>query len=360
MVTKAKLALEDGTILKGQGFGFKTIKNGEVVFSTGMSGYVASLTDPSFKGQILMNTYPLQGNYGINQEWFQSDAIQAEGFIVRELCNHPSHFSSQQTLSDFLEEYEIPGIAGIDTRALTIKIRKYGALKGAISTEKIGDEELLDLAKNQPSIVDIDLVDKVSVDEPKILGEDFKHRIAIIDCGIKNNIIKTFLKRDISVILLPYNTPYNKLLDFDPDAVLVSSGPGNPARIPEAINTVKKLSEKLPIFGICLGQQIISMAFGAKTYKMKFGHRGVNQPIKDLDSGKVSITSQNHGFSVDEGSIKDSPLEVTQINLNDHTIEGIKHNELPITSVQYHPEAGPGPHDTDNTFDQFVDIMKSY
>jgi carbamoyl-phosphate synthase small subunit len=360
MVTKAKMALEDGTILKGEGFGYNTIKTGEVVFATGMTGYVASLTDPSYKGQILMNTYPLQGNYGINRDWFQSDRIQADGFIVRELCQNPSHFSSQQSLSDFLEEYKIPGISGIDTRALTIKIREHGAMKGVIATEDIDDEELLELAKNQPSIVDLDLVDMVCVKEPKILGEDYKHRIAVLDCGIKNNSINAFLKREVGVILLPYNTHYDELLNFDPDAVLVSSGPGNPARVSQTIESVKKLSEKLPIFGICLGQQIISLAFGAKIYKMKFGHRGVNQPVKDLNSGKVSITSQNHGFSVQESSVKEIPLEVTQINLNDHTVEGIKHKELPITSVQYHPEAGPGPHDTDYTFDKFVDIMKSY
>lgn len=356
----AKMALEDGTILEGEGFGYNTIKTGEVVFATGMTGYVASLTDPSYKGQILMNTYPLQGNYGISRDWYQSDGIQADGFIVRELCHNPSHFLSEKSLSDFLEEYEIPGISGIDTRALTIKIREHGAMKGAISTENIDDEELLQLAKNQPSIVDLDLVDMVCVKEPKILGEDYNHRIAVIDCGIKNNSIKALLKREVGVVLMPYKTPYTELLDFDPDAVLVSSGPGNPARVSHAIESVRKLSEKLPILGICLGQQIISLAFGAKIYKMKFGHRGVNQPVKDLSSGKVSITSQNHGFSIQESSIKEIPLKVTQINLNDSTIEGIKHEELPITCVQYHPEAGPGPHDTDYTFDNFVNIMKSY
>ncbi|MGC9517202.1 MAG: glutamine-hydrolyzing carbamoyl-phosphate synthase small subunit [Methanomicrobiales archaeon] len=360
MVTEAKLALEDGTILKGEGFGYKTIKTGEVVFSTGMTGYVASLTDPSYKGQLLMNTYPLQGNYGINQEWFQSDGIKAEGFIVREECKNPSHSLSEKSLSDFLEEYQIPGISGIDTRALTIKIRKQGTIKGAIATEDINDQELVKLAKDQPDIVDIDLVDKVCVKEPKILGENFKNRIAIIDCGIKNNSINALLKREIGVTVLPYKTHFKEILDFDPDAILVSSGPGDPTRVSDAIDSVKKLSEKLPIFGICLGQQIISLAFGAKIYKMKFGHRGINQPVKDLKTGKVSITSQNHGFSIDENSIKGIPLEITQINLNDQTVEGIKHEELPITSVQYHPEAGPGPHDTDYTFDKFVDIMKSY
>lgn len=360
MAKEAKIALEDGTILKGEGFGFETVKTGEVVFSTGMTGYVESLTDPSFKGQILMNTYPLQGNYGINKQWYQSDGIKAEGFVVREECVHPSHMLSEKGLSDFLKEYEIPGISGIDTRYLTIKIREHGAMKGAISTEEIEDEELLQMAKAQPSIVDMDLVDKVCVREPKILGEDFKKKMVIVDCGIKNNSIKALLDREVGVVVLPYDTDPADIMDYDPDAVLISSGPGNPNRVRESISTVKKLSERLPIFGICFGLQIISLAFGAKIYKMKFGHRGVNQPVKDLITGKVSITSQNHGFAVDPDSLKNQPLEITQINLNDGTPEAINHNELPIFAVQYHPEAGPGPNDTKYTFDSFIKIMKEY
>jgi carbamoyl-phosphate synthase small subunit len=360
MQEEAKLALEDGTIIKGEGFGYQTIKTGEVVFATGMTGYVESLTDPSYKGQILMSTYPLQGNYGISPEWFQSNGIKAEGYVVREVNPYPSHSHSENNLSGFLEEYKIPGISEIDTRSLTLKIRKYGALNGALATEEIDDEELLAMAQNQPGIEYIDLVDKVSVTQPKILGEEYKDRAVVLDCGIKNNSINALLRREIGVVLLPYNTSPQEIMDYEPGALLVSSGPGDPSRVNETIQTVKKLSERLPIFGICLGQQIISMAFGAKIYKMKFGHRGINQPVKDLKSGKVSITSQNHGFTIDHKACDDLPINVTQINLNDGTVEGIEHQELPISSVQYHPEAGPGPHDTDYYFDNFVENLKKY
>ncbi len=360
MREEAKLALEDGTIIKGEGFGYQTIKTGEVVFATGMTGYVESLTDPSYKGQILMSTYPLQGNYGVSKEWFQSNGIKAEGYVVREENPYPSHSHSENNLSGFLEEYKIPGISKIDTRALTLKIRKYGALNGALATEEIDDEELLAMAQNQPGIEYIDLVDKVSATKPQILGEEYKDRAVVLDCGIKNNSINALLKREIGVVLLPYNTSPQEIMDYEPGALLVSSGPGDPSRVNETIQTVGKLSERLPIFGICLGQQIIAMAFGAKIYKMKFGHRGINQPVKDLKSGKVSITSQNHGFTIDHKACVDLPINVTQINLNDGTVEGIEHQELPISSVQYHPEAGPGPHDTDYYFDNFVENLKKY
>lgn len=360
MLKKAKLALEDGTIYRGEGFGYETIKTGEVVFATGMTGYVESLTDPSYKGQILMSTYPLIGNYGISSEWFQSEGIKTEGFIVREQNPYPSHIKSEISLPDFLEEQEIPGISEIDTRSLTIKIREHGAIKGAVATEDIDDQELLQMVKNQPNIADLDLVDQVCVKEPKILGEDFKHRAVVLDCGIKMNIINALLEREIGLIVLPYKTDVKTILDYDPEALLVSSGPGNPVRIKKAVQNVRDLKEKMPIFGICLGQQIIGLAFGAKIYKMKFGHRGINQPVKDLTTGKVCITSQNHGFTVDPESLKDTPLKMNQINLNDNTPEGLEHEELPISSVQYHPEAGPGPHDTDYYFDHFADMLKNY
>ncbi|MDO9043906.1 MAG: glutamine-hydrolyzing carbamoyl-phosphate synthase small subunit [Methanobacteriaceae archaeon] len=360
MVKEAKLALEDGTILTGESFGYETIKTGEVVFATGMTGYVESLTDPSYKGQILMTTYPLQGNYGTSTEWYQSEGIKAEGFIVREECIHPSHGLSEKGLSDFLSEFKIPGIGGIDTRALTIKIRERGTMKGALATTEVSDNELLEMTVSQKDITQMDLVDKVCVKEPKILGEEFSERVVIVDCGIKNNSINALLNRKVGVTVLPYHTHLKEILDHDPDAVLISSGPGDPTRVKETINVIPKLAERLPVFGICLGQQLISLAFGAKIYKMKFGHRGINQPVKDLKTGKVTITSQNHGFSVDPDSIIDKPINVTQINLNDGTVEGIEHEELPVSSVQYHPEAGPGPHDTEFTFDMFVKSMRDY
>jgi len=356
----AKLALEDGTILKGEGFGYETIKTGEVVFATGMTGYVESLTDPSYKGQILMSTYPLQGNYGISRDWFQSDGIKAEGFIVREENPHPSHNLSEKNLSEFLVEYKIPGISEIDTRALTLKIRRYGTMKGALATEEVDDDELISMAINQPNIEQIDLVNKVCVTDPRIIGEEYKKKAVVLDCGIKNNSINSLLKREVCVVLMPYKSNTQEILDYSPEGLLISSGPGDPNRLKEAVRTVQKLAERLPIFGICLGQQIISLAFGAKIYKMKFGHRGINQPVKDFKTGKVYITSQNHGFTVDPSSCDDLAIKVTQINLNDGTPEGIEHQELPIGSVQYHPEAGPGPHDTDYYFDKFVNNLKTY
>ncbi|MCE5214298.1 MAG: glutamine-hydrolyzing carbamoyl-phosphate synthase small subunit [Methanobacterium sp.] len=356
----AKLALEDGTIYQGEGFGFQTIKAGEVVFATGMTGYVESLTDPSYKGQILMSTYPLQGNYGISRDWFQSEGIKAEGYIVREHNSHPSHSKSEETLSEFLNRYEIPGISGIDTRSLTLKIREHGTMKGVLATEDIENHEILDMVENQPEIVELDLVDQVCVSKPQIYGDDFKHRAGVLDCGIKRNSINALLKREIGVVVLPYKSDVKDIVDYDIDALLVSSGPGDPTRVKEAAQNVRDLKEKMPIFGICLGQQIIGLAFGAKIYKMKFGHRGINQPVKDLNTGKVCITSQNHGFTVDPQSVDDTSLRMNQINLNDGTPEGLEHQELPISSVQYHPEAGPGPHDTDYYFDNFVDALKNY
>lgn len=360
MVKMAKLALEDGTVLKGEGFGYETTKVGELVFSTGMVGYTESLTDPSFKGEILMSTYPLEGNYGVSEEWYQSDKIQAEGFVVREVCREVSNFSSQKTLDDFLKEFETPGISGIDTRDLTLKIREEGSMKAAISTEDISDDELVELACKQPSIIDIDVVPQVSTKEIKVFNQDANKKVALIDCGVKKNIINNFLERGIGVVLLPYDTDYKTILDYSPDGLMITSGPGNPDRVCETINTVQKLSNRLPVFGICMGQQLVAKSFGAKSYKMKFGHRGANQPVKDLQTGKVYITSQNHGFTIDKESIKDTDLVLTQVNLNDGTPEGFAHKELPVRCIQYHPEAGPGPNDTRYIFDKFSQMMDEY
>ena len=360
MENGAKLALEDGTIVKGESFGYETTKIGEVVFSTGMVGYTESLTDPSFKGQILMSTYPLEGNYGVSEEHYQSEGIQVDGFIVREVCKKPSRYTSQKTLNDFLEEFEIPGISGIDTRDLTLKIRTKGSMKGALTTEDISDEELLDLAKSQKSIVDRDLVPLVSTKETQVYGEDNKHMVAIIDCGVKTSIIENFLNRDIGVVRVPYDTAYQDILDYGVDGLLVSCGPGNPARLTETIDNVSHLTERLPMFGICMGQLVIAKTFGAKTFKMKFGHRGGNQPVKDLNTGKVYITSQNHGFAVDADSLKGTDLELAQVSLNDGTPEGFLHKELPIKTIQYHPEATPGPTDTNMLFDEFKETIINY
>lgn len=360
MIKEAKLALEDGTILKGEGFGYETTNVGEVVFSTGMGGYTESLTDPSLKGEILMSTYPLAGNYGVCEDWYQSDRIQAEGYIVREVCRQVSNFSYQKTLDEFLTEFKVPGISGIDTRDLTIKIRQFGSMKGAISTEDIDDDELIAKAKNQVSIGEKDLVNLVSTKEIKQFGEDFDKKIAILDCGIKKAVIDCFLKEDVGVVLFPYDTDYKTILDYDPKGLLLSPGPGNPDRVIEPVTTVQKLANRLPVFGICMGQQLIAKAFGAKSYKMKFGHMGANQPVRDLTTGKVYITLQGHSFTIDKESLKGTGLELSQVNLNDGTAEGVIHDELPVYGVQYRPEATPGPNDTKFVFNVFSKMMDDY
>ncbi len=360
MVKTAKLALEDGTILKGEGFGAETIRTGEIVFSTAMVGYVESLTDPSFRGQILMSTYPLEGNYGVSSDWYQSDDIKVEAYVVRQVCDEPCHPKSEKTLSEFLEENDVPGISGIDTRALTLKIRELGSMKAAVANEDISDEDLLKLVREQPGIEELNLVDKVTVKEPKVVRERQECNIAVLDCGVKKNIINNLLAQDVGVTLLPATTDAEYILDLDVDGVLISSGPGNPENVDKIQDTIRQLAEKMPIAGICLGQQIIALTYGADIYKMKFGHRGSNQPVQDLTTGQVYMTSQNHSFAIDEKSVKDTDLEITQINLNDGTPEAIKHKTLPIIGIQYHPEAGPGPHDSRKFFDNFIEMVKNH
>lgn len=360
MVRTAKLALEDGTILEGEGFGAETVKSGEIVFSTAMTGYVASLTDPSFKGQILMSTYPLEGNYGVSSEWYQSEGIKAEAYVVRQVCKEPCHPKSEKSLSEFLEEYDVPGISGIDTRALTLKIRELGSMKAVVANADISDEELLKILEEQPRLEDMNLVDKVTVKQPKVIQERKEYNVVVLDCGVKKNIIDHLVAQDVGVTLMPATTSAQEIFDMDVDGVLVSSGPGNPENVDKIQDTLKEVSQKMPIAGICLGQQIIALTFGAKIFKMKFGHRGSNQPVKDLATGRVYMTSQNHSFSIDEESIADTDLEITQINLNDGTPEAIRHTKLPIRCIQYHPEAGPGPHDSKVFFDNFVKTIKEY
>ncbi|MCL7385320.1 MAG: glutamine-hydrolyzing carbamoyl-phosphate synthase small subunit [Thaumarchaeota archaeon] len=360
---KALLVLEDGTILRGEGFGALGEAMGELVFNTSMTGYVEALTDPSYAGQILMMTYPLIGNYGVCDEDYESDGIKVEGFVVRELCETPSNWRSKKSLSEFLEEYGVPGIQGVDTRMLTRKIRIYGTMKSTLIVYEGNDEpnidEVIEKTKAQPAITELDLVNKVSVSKPTFIEGDNDLNVVLIDCGVKWSIIR-LLKKNANIILVPYNTPAKKILEYDPDGVLISNGPGDPIRVKETINTAKELAGKVVLFGICLGHQIISLALGAKTFKLKFGHRGANQPVKDFESGRVFISTQNHGFAVSKESLKDAGLILTQINLNDYTVEGVKHKELPIKSVQYHPEGGPGPHDTYFFFDDFVKTMKEY
>ncbi len=354
----ATLVLEDGTIVQGEGFGAEKEVFGEVVFNTSMTGYQEALTDPSYKGQILLLTYPLIGNYGVNDEDFESNRIQVEGFVVKEACPNPSHRISKKTIDEFLKEHDIPGISGVDTRALTIKIRKYGTMKGALATssKEIDAEDLLERARKQKDISELDLVSLVTCKQAKKYGNG--ERVVLIDCGYKASILKNLLKRNLEVIVVPAFYDYEKILELEPRGIMVSNGPGDPKRASYVIETLKKLiNEEIPIFGICLGNQLLALAFGADTYKLKFGHRGSNQPVKDLKTGKTYITSQNHGFAVSEESLPDF-LEVSHINLNDNTVEGIRHKELPIFSVQYHPEANPGPRDSEYLFDEFVKLIR--
>ncbi len=355
----ATLALEDGTVIEGSGFGYEGEVFGEAVFNTSMSGYQEALTDPSYKGQILMLTYPLIGNYGINTDDFESERIQVEGFIVSENCRMPSHRSSKKTIDGFLADSGVPGISGVDTRALTVKIRKYGTMKAALATSKkrIDGPELLERARKQKGISELDLVREVTCKKiQKVKGTGKK--IALIDCGMKLSILRNLKKRKCDVTVFPADASSDEILETKPEGILISNGPGDPLKAEYTIKTITELLGKKPIFGICLGHQLIALSAGASTYKLKFGHRGSNQPVMDLNTKRVYITSQNHGFSVEEKSLVDTGFEVSHINLNDRTVEGIACSRLMASSVQYHPEAHPGPHDSEYIFDEFLKTVK--
>jgi carbamoyl-phosphate synthase small subunit len=356
----AALALEDGTFVEGFGFGSEGYVEGELVFNTSMTGYVEALTDPSYAGQILMMTYPLIGNYGVSEEDFESDGIKVEGFVVRELCREPSNWRCEKGLDEFLKEYSKPGIEGVDTRAFTKKTRVYGAMKAVLWYGDYDREKMLKRAVEQPSIMEIDLVDKVCVREPKRIEADGKYEVVLVDCGIKNSIIRQLLKRRINLTVVPFNYPASKIRELSPDGIFISNGPGDPLRVKSTIETIRELAGEFPMAGICLGNQLVALALGGKTFKLKFGHRGSNQPVKDFETGRVFISSQNHGFAVDDKSLEGTGLEVTQLNLNDMTVEGMRHRDYPLITVQYHPEAGPGPHDTYFFFDNFYRLIKEY
>ncbi len=358
----AVLVLEDGSIVQGEGFGAEGEVFGEAVFNTSMSGYQEALTDPSYKGQILMLTYPLVGNYGVNKSDFESQKIQVEGFIVRENCHEPQHPKSDKTIDRFLSDEGKPGISGVDTRALTIKMRAAGTMKAVLKTssERIDTEGLVDAVVNSPHITEMDLVDQVTSRKIKQHDVGGETNVAILDCGMKLGILNSFLERKTNVTVVPAHTSAKDILNLEPDGMLVTNGPGDPIRADYVIKTIKELKEELPIFGICFGNQLTSLALGAETYKLKFGHRGSNQPVKDRATGRVYITSQNHGFAVDAESLEGTGLDVSHINLNDQTVEGVRHRELPIRTVQYHPEANPGPKDSAYLFDEFIKIMEEW
>ncbi|MBE0521586.1 MAG: glutamine-hydrolyzing carbamoyl-phosphate synthase small subunit [Candidatus Methanoperedenaceae archaeon] len=352
---KAVLGLEDGTFFKGRGIGAEGTAGGELVFTTQYTGYEEALTDPSYRGQILMFTYPLIGNYGVRGETFQSDHMQAEGLVVREACDHPSHHNSQRSIYEFLEDEGKSGIMGIDTRMLTIKMREHGAMKAALLVGDDNGEEAVRLARKQPDIGSLDLIGKVTCKHPyQLKGHENGGNIVVMDFGVKRNILKSLNGRGLNVTVVPAATPAGEIMDYEPDALLLSNGPGDPQQAVNGISVVKELAGELPVSGICLGHQIISLALGAETYKMKFGHRGANQPVKDMKKGIVHITSQNHGYAVHPDSIDEKEIIITQLNANDRTVEGIEHRSLDISSVQFHPEANPGPLDTEKMFFDMV------
>ncbi|MCL2133939.1 MAG: glutamine-hydrolyzing carbamoyl-phosphate synthase small subunit [Candidatus Bathyarchaeota archaeon] len=367
---KALLLLKDGTLFIGKGFGATDNVNGEVVFSTSMVGYPESLTDPSYKGQILTLTYPMIGNYGVPSNaskfglpaYFESDRIQIKGLVIHELCLEPYHWASVRTLDKWLSDEGVPGIYGIDTRRLTKKLRTNGTMLGMLqffnSNEEPDIETLLNDCQNIIDPNQTDLVGEVSIKTSCRYDIGGKLTVVLIDCGVKFSIIRCLLERGINVIRVPYDISADDVLSYNPDGVLVSNGPGDPKRNIKTIETVRVLAEKIPLMGICLGTQILALAFGADTYKLKFGHRSQNQPARDLTSSICYITIQNHSYAIDMETLKQTPLEPWFINPNDKTVEGIKHKTKPVFAVQWHPEATPGLHDTEVLFDKFKKSME--
>lgn len=354
---KALLALEDGKIFEGKSFGAEGEATGEVVFNTSMTGYQEILTDPSYKGQMVTMTYPLIGNYGVNAEDFESTKPWVEGFIVREYSKIHSNWRAKNSLDEFLKKHSIVGIEEIDTRALTRHIRLQGAMKGIISTLDEDTQSLVEKAKLSPGVVGQDWVKEVTCKESWWWEKEGKYKLVVIDCGVKHNILRELSLCDCKVQVVPAKTNAKQILKLKPDGVLFSNGPGDPSAIPYVVNTAKQLMGEIPIFGICLGQQVLGQSLGGKTYKLKFGHHGGNHPVKDLKTNKIGITVQNHGFCVDISSLPDE-IEITHINLYDKTLEGIYYKQAPFFSVQFHPEASPGPHDATYIFKQFVELMK--
>ncbi|HNX81132.1 MAG TPA: glutamine-hydrolyzing carbamoyl-phosphate synthase small subunit [Candidatus Omnitrophota bacterium] len=354
---EAWLVLEDGSLFRGRSFGAAGETRGEVVFNTSMTGYQEIITDPSYKGQIVTMTYPLIGNYGVNNEDVESYRPFVDGFVVKEYSKVVSNWRATQSLGDYLNQHTIIGIEGIDTRALTLRLRQQGALNGVISTIDLDEKSLLQKARNVPSLVGRDLVKEVVVPQAYEWNKEGTYKVVVLDCGIKYNTLRLLASHGCKVYVVPAVTSAEDILALKPDGLMLSNGPGDPAAVGYVVATVKKLLEKLPIFGICLGQQMLGQAFGGKTYKLKFGHHGGNHPVKDLRTGRVAITVQNHGFCVDIDSLNKKDIEITHINLNDNTLEGIRHKKLPIFSTQFHPEAAPGPHDARYLFQDFVDMM---
>ena len=355
---RAILALEDGKTYEGFSFGAEGEAFGEVVFNTSMMGYQEILTDPSYKGQMVCMTYPLIGNYGVNLEDVESARPFVEGFIVKEASRIHSNWRAIESRGSYLKKNKIVGIEGIDTRSLTKHLRQEGAKKGVISSTDLNPKSLVKKALESPGLVGRDLIKEVTCKKAYDWNRSGKFRVVALDSGIKYNILRNLAARNCHVRVVPATATKSEIMAFRPSGFFLSNGPGDPEALPYIVDTVKGLQGELPIFGICLGHQILGQVFGGKTFKMKFGHHGGNQPVMDLQSGEVHITAQNHGFAVDVDSIPDKNVRLTHINLNDKTCEGMEHKKLPIFSVQYHPEAAPGPHDVSHHFDRFVGMME--
>jgi len=371
---KAKLLLKDGTVYEGTALGARGEAIGEVVFNTSMTGYQEIMTDPSYKGQIVTMTYPLIGNYGVNALDVESTSPKVEGFIVREMSAIASNFRSTMSLEDFLIQHNVPGLQGIDTRALTKRIRTAGAMMGVLSSVDLDNDSLRKKLDVFPPLVGRDLVKDVTPAEPYTWTEGLKgdfvvhafpnrgkrYKVVVIDYGIKRNILRLLVEVGIDPYVVPASTSAEDILSRKPDGIFLSNGPGDPEPVTYAIDTVRALIGAKPIFGICLGILFIGLALGGKTYKLKFGHRGANHPVKNLATGRVEITSQNHGFAVDPDTLDPNEVEITHINLNDQTLEGFRMKNKPVFCVQYHPEASPGPHDSYYLFQQFFDLMDGH
>ncbi len=370
MRRRSRLVLEDGTIFEGISFGSEKTQTGEVVFNTSLIGYQEVLTDPSYKGQIVCMTYPEVGNYGINKDDEESTGVHVSGFVVREVSPIASNFRSQETLDAYLKRSGVPGIYGIDTRALVRRLRSRGAMRGIIDSSDRTDQELLDLAKGSRSMAGSDLVREVTPSGPSDWKEGFhspfmtqiakaepRFKVTAIDYGMKTNIARCLVQSGCIVRVVPGTSTAEEIMQGNPDGVFLSNGPGDPEAVTYAVDAIKKILGKKPLFGICLGHQLLGLALGAQTYKLKFGHRGANHPVLNKLTGRVEITTQNHGFAVDPKTLS-ADVEVTHINLNDQTLEGIRHQGKKAFSVQYHPEASAGPHDSSYLFGDFIKLME--